>query len=163
MAGTAVSEMIFFITAILVSSAVAVTLIEVIDLYSDEISDQASVVEGEMRSRMTIINDPLYVQYDTTSNNLTYYIKNTGTGDLSTEDIVVSANGTARAGNELWITLLGSSSDWRPGDTVEVTFKVPSLREGVDYNGWATTSGMTETGQHRGSAKDIIIFQVEEV
>jgi flagellar protein FlaG len=163
MAGTAISEMIFFIAAILVSSAVAVTLIEVIDRYSDEISDQASIVEGEMSSRMTIINDPLYVQYDTTSTNLTYYIKNTGTSDLSLEDIIVSANGTVKAGNELWITLLGGGSNWRPGDTIEVMFRIPNLREGVDYNGWTTTSGITETGQVRGSAKDIFIFQVKEV
>ena len=163
MAGTSVSELIFFIAAIMVSSAVAVTMIEVIDRYAEEVSDQASVVEGEMRSRMTIINDPLYVQYYTNDTNLTYYIKNTGSGDLSTEDIVVSANGTTRAGNDLWVTLLGGSSDWRPGDTVEVTFRVPSLHEGVDYNGWASTSGITETQQVRGSAQDIFIFQVKEV
>lgn len=162
MAGTAVSEMIFFIAAILVSSAVAVTLIEVIDRYAEEVSEEATVVEGEMRSRLTIINDPLYVQYDKSSTNLTYYLKNTGTGDLSTQDIVVSANGTTKAGKDLLITLLGGSSDWRPGDTVEVTFSVPSLREGVDYNGWASTSGITETKQVRGNAQDIFIFQVKE-
>jgi archaellum component FlaG (FlaF/FlaG flagellin family) len=162
MAGTAVSEMIFFIAAILVSSAVAVTLIEVIDQYADDVSDNAQVVEGEMRSRMTIINDPLYIPYDTTETNITYYIKNTGTISLSTEDLVVSANGTTKAGSDLWIRLLGGSSVWMPGDTIEVIFRAPNLREGVDYNGWASTSGITDNDQIRGSAQDTIIFQVKE-
>jgi flagellar protein FlaG len=155
--------MIFFIAAILVSSAVAVTLIGVIDQYADQISDEASVLEGEMRARMTIINDPLYVIYDTSDNNLTYYLKNTGTSDLSMDDIVVGGNGTAKAGNEIWVTLMGNGTTWRPGDTVEVTFRVSGLREGVDYDGWATTSGISETGQIRGSADDSFVFRIRGV
>ncbi|MGA1820468.1 MAG: hypothetical protein ACMUHU_05600 [Thermoplasmatota archaeon] len=163
MAGTSISEMIFFIAAILVSSAVAVTLIEVIDRYTDEISDEASVVEGEMRSRMTIINDPLYVIYDTSDGNLTFYLKNTGTGDLSKDDIVVSANGTTKAGSEIWAAQLGDGSTWRPGDVVEVKFRVPGLKEGIDYKGWATTSGISEKGFIRGTTQASIVFMIEEV
>jgi flagellar protein FlaG len=163
MAGTSISEMIFFIAAIMVSSAVAVTLIGVIDRYTDEISEEASVLEGEMRSRLTIINDPLFVEYDTSDGNLTFYLKNTGTGDLSVQDIVVSANGTTRAGSDLWATLLGNSSIWKPGDVVEVTFRVPNLNEAHDYNGWASTSGITEKGIVRGSAQTTILFRIRSV
>jgi len=163
MAGTSISEMIFFIAAILVSSAVAVTLIEVIDRYTDEISDQASVVEGEMQSRITIINDPSYVLYDTSDGNLTFYLKNTGTGDLSIQDIVVSANGTTKAGSDIWVTQLGNGSGWRPGDVVEVKFRVPGLREDVDYYGWASTSGITDKGLVRGSTETSLVFMVKEV
>ncbi len=163
MAGSSISEMIFFIAAILVSSAVAITLIGVIDNYADQISDEASVMEGEMRSRMTIINDPSYVVYDTSSSNLTFYLKNTGTSDLSMDDIVVVANGTAKAGNDIRVTLMGTSSVWKPGGAVQVTFTVPNIVEGVDYNGWATTSGINENGQIRGSAQDSIVFRIKGV
>lgn len=163
MAGTSISEMIFFITAIIVSSAVAVTLVDVIDRYTDEISDEASIVEGEMRSRVTIINDPLYVIYNSGDGNLTFYLKNTGTGDLSKDDIVVSANGTTRAGKSLWVTQLGGGSAWKPGDVVQVTFRVPGLREGVDYHGWASTSGLSEKGIVRGSAQSSLVFRIKEV
>jgi flagellar protein FlaG len=163
MAGSSISEMIFFIAAILVSSAVAITLIGVIDQYADEISDEASLMEGEMRSRMNIINDPLYVVYDTSSSNLTYYLKNTGTSELSMDNIVVSANGTAKAGDDISVGLMGNISTWRPGDTVEVTFTVPNLREGVDYNGWASTSGLSDKGQVRGSAQDTFVFRITGV
>ena len=155
--------MIFFIAAILVSSAVAVTLIEVIDRYTDEISDEASVVEGEMRSRMTIINDPLFVQYDVSDGNLTFYLKNTGTGDLSMGDIIVSANGTTKAGSDIWVKLLGGGSSWRPGDVVEATFRVPGLSADTDYHGWASASGMTEKGLVRGSTQASLVFRIREV
>jgi archaellum component FlaG (FlaF/FlaG flagellin family) len=135
----------------------------VIDSYSDEVSDEASILEGEMRSRMTIINDPLYVQYVNSTGNLTFYIKNTGTADLSLDELVVSANGTARSGNNISITMLGSSSAWKPGGTIQVTFNAPGLREGVDYVGWTSTSGLLDNKQVRGSAQDIMIFQIRGV
>ncbi|MBN1539424.1 MAG: hypothetical protein JW939_04710 [Candidatus Thermoplasmatota archaeon] len=163
MAGTSISEMIFFIAAILVSSAVAVTLVEVIDRYTDEIENEASLVEGEMRSRVTIINDPLYVRYDPSDGNLTFYLKNTGTGDLSKDDIVVSANGTTRAGNSIWATQLCGGSAWRPGDVMQVTFRVPGLREGIDYHGWASASGLSEKGTVRGTAQSSMVFRIKEV
>ncbi|MBN1391052.1 MAG: hypothetical protein JXA22_10475 [Candidatus Thermoplasmatota archaeon] len=163
MAGTSISELIFFITAILVSSAVAVTLIEVIDQYAEEISDEASLMEGEMRSRLMIINDPLYVTYDASDGNLTFYLKNTGTGDLSRDDIIVSANGTTRAGAELWVTQLGGGSVWKPGDVIEVVFRVPGLEEGNDYHGWASTSGISEKGTVRGSSQSSLVFRIREV
>jgi archaellum component FlaG (FlaF/FlaG flagellin family) len=163
MASTAVSEMIFFIAAIIVSSAVALTLVEVIDTYAENIGDNASLVEAEMRAKVTIINDPLYVIYDTSDTNLTFYLKNTGTMDLSIPDIVVSANGTSRGGDDIWVDLMGNGTRWRPGDVVEVTFRVPKLKEGMDYSGWASTSGLSERGTAKGSADYRIIFRVKEV
>jgi archaellum component FlaG (FlaF/FlaG flagellin family) len=163
MAGTAVSEMIFFIAAIIVSSAVALTLVGVIDTYAENIGDEASLVEGEMRARVTIINDPLYVIYDPSDTNLTFYLKNTGTVDLSMEDLVVSANGTSKGGDDIWVDLMGNGTRWAPGDVVEVNFRVPTLKEGMDYSGWASTSGLSEKGTARGNADDRIIFRVKEV
>ncbi|MGA1848910.1 MAG: hypothetical protein ACMUHB_06185 [Thermoplasmatota archaeon] len=163
MAGTAVSEMIFFIAAIIVSSAVALTLVEVIDTYAENIGDEASLVEGEMRARVTIINDPLYVTYDRSETNLTFYLKNTGTVDLSIPDIVVSANGTASGGDDIWVDLMGNGTRWGPGDVVEVIFRVPGLKADTDYSGWGSTSGLSERGTAKGSAEDRIIFRVKEV
>jgi len=155
--------MIFFIAAIIVSSAVALTLVEVIDTYAENIGYEASLVEGEMRSRVTIINDPLFVLYDKSDANLTFYLKNTGTVDLSMQDIVVSANGTGKGGNDIRVDLMGNGTRWGPGDVVEVVFRVPNLKEDVDYSGWASTSGLTEKGTASGSADDSIIFRIREV
>ncbi|MFW3145466.1 MAG: hypothetical protein ACMUIE_01480 [Thermoplasmatota archaeon] len=163
MAGSAISEMIFFIAAIVVSSAVAVTLIGVVENYSDEISEEAALLRGEMSSKIRIINDPLYVNYETSSGNLTFYLKNTGSGDLSKDDIVVSANGTARSGSQIRTLLLNGGAVWKPGSVVEVEFNSPGLVDGVDYQGWAATSGITSSGRLGGNAQDTIVFRIKEV
>lgn len=160
MAGSAISEMIFFIAAIVVSSAVAVTLIGVVDNYSDEISEEAALLRGEMSSKVRIINDPLYVGYQNSSGNLTFYLKNTGSGDLSKEEIVVSANGTARSGSQIRAVLLSGGTVWKPGTVVEVEFNCPGLVEGMDYHGWAATSGLTGSGRLGGNAQDTITFRI---
>ncbi|MFO8050253.1 MAG: hypothetical protein R6V01_00960 [Thermoplasmatota archaeon] len=163
MAGNSVSELIFFIAAIMVSSAVAVTLIGVIDNYSDAVSDQASMLNVEMGSDLEIINDPMYVRYNSTTSNLTFYLKNIGSRDLSLDDVAVSANGTARAGSNITKRLVGGGSSWAPGDVVEVVFGSPGLEEDTDYHGWASTSGLTEKGVPKGNAQDIIVFRIWEV
>lgn len=163
MAGNSVSELIFFIAAIMVSSAVAITLVEVIDNYTDEVSDQASLLNVEMGSDLMIINDPMYVNYNSTTTNLTFYLKNTGSRDLTTDDIVVSANGTARSGNNVTSKLVDGGSNWSPGKVVEVVFKVSDLKEGIDYHGWATSSGLSDQGTVKGNAQDTIVFRIKEV
>ncbi|MGA1821306.1 MAG: hypothetical protein ACMUIG_02120 [Thermoplasmatota archaeon] len=160
MAGNSVSEMIFFIAAIMISSVVAVTLIEIIDDYSSDLRNEASLLKGEMSSRVTIINDPLNVPYTNSSSELVFYLKNTGTGDLSTSDIVLSANGTTAAGSDVTVNVLGGGNRWYPGVVVEASFNVTGLLEGMDYQGWVSTSGISETGQIRGHAEDTITFRI---
>lgn len=163
MAGSAISEMIFFIAAIMISSAVAVTLIGVIDDYSEDLGEEASVLRWEMRSQMKVINDPMYIPYDTSNGNLTFYVKNTGTGDLSIDELVVSANGTTGSTSTMWTRTLNGDEDWKPGSTIEVIFRVSGLKQDTDYNGWVYTSGITPTGSPRGTAEDNIVFRIMEV
>lgn len=160
MAGNSVSEMIFFIAAIMISSVVAVTLIEIIDDYSSDLRNEASLLKGEMGSRVTVINDPLYVPYTNSTTELVFYLKNTGTADLTTSDIVLSANGTTAAGSDVTVKIMGGGNRWHPGAVVEGSFNVSGLREGIDYQGWVSTSGLSETDQIRGHAEDTITFRI---
>jgi flagellar protein FlaG len=163
MAGTTISELIFFIAAILISTTVAVSFIEVADRYSESISEEAGMMETELGSRMSMINDPARVPYNRTTSNLTFYIKNTGSGYLSVEDLVVSANGTASTGDLIDARVMDGGSGWAPGGVVEVVFTVKNLRSGVDYDGWAATSGISDGGEPRGSAQSTITFRVRGV
>jgi flagellar protein FlaG len=163
MAGSAVSELIFFIAAIMISSAVAVTLIDVIDDYSSDLRDEASVLRGEMRSDMILVNDPQNVPYETGTGNITFYFKNTGTGDLSIDDLVVSANRTVGTGSNLTVQLLGGGSRWSPGKTVQANFLAGNMDEGEDYHGWATTSGLTTEEGRRGSTEISFVFRIRGV
>jgi flagellar protein FlaG len=163
MAGNAASELIFFIAAIMISSVVAVTLIDVVGEYSDNIEDEASLLKWDMKAKVKVINDPMYVPYDTSDGNLTIYVKNTGTSDLSVDEIVIGANGTARADTEIWVSIVSGGSKWSPGETVKVNFRVPNLEEDIDYHGWVSTNGLTSSGVRSGSAEDSFVFRIMEV
>ncbi len=163
MAGSAVSELIFFIAAVMISSAVAVTLIEVIDDYSTNLKDEASILRGEMISDMVLVNDVQRIPYDAATGNITFYLKNTGTGDLSTDDLVLSANRTIGTGSNLTVTLLGGGAKWSPGKTIQANLFVQNLGPNVDHFGWATTSGLTSEGRRRGSTDISFVFRIKEV
>ena len=160
MAGNSVSEMIFFIAAILVSSAVAAAFIGIVEDYSGDLEERASLLRGEVRSGMDIVNDPANVPYVNSTSNLTFYIMNTGTGRLSTDSLVVGANGTTAGGSDLYIEILGDETDWLPGVVIGASLKVGGLVEGRDYNGWASTSGLSDSGQIRGHARDDLAFRI---
>lgn len=160
MAGSSVSEMIFFIAAILISSVVAVAIIDIVDDYSADLRDEASILRGEMQSRLDIINDQMNVPYHNATSNLTFYIMNTGTGELDRGSLVVAANGTTAAGSALKTRIIGGERRWLPGVVVEANFTVSSLVEGIDYDGWASTSGISEGGEIRGHTMDSIKFRI---
>jgi len=139
---------------------VAFAFVSIADTFSQRLEDEAVQLKAEMGSSMVLINDPANVPYDRTTTNLSFYLKNSGSSELSLEDIVVSANGTAVPSSDLWAEHLEGGSRWLPGDVVQVRFHVPSLRTGVDYPGWASTSGLTDGGSPRGSAQDSFAFRI---
>jgi flagellar protein FlaG len=160
MAGTTVSEMIFFIAAIVISSMIAVVLIDIVGDFSANLGDEASVLRGEMQSRLDIINDQMNVPYDNSTSTVTFYVMNTGTGELDAESLVVAANGTTAAGSGLEARFMGGERRWLPGVVMEVNFTVDSLAEDIDYNGWASTSGISDRGEIRGHTTDSFVFRI---
>lgn len=159
MASESISQLIWFIATVLITTSVALLFIDVIDDYGRVLTDRSSRLRGEIAADLEIINDPLAVPYDNTTGNITFYIKNTGSIRLSVEDLVVAANGVARGGSEVTTRVLGGG-DWDPGKVLVVSFNVGNLSRGVDYHGWVETSGVTEGGKLAGTAWDTIEFQI---
>ncbi len=152
--------MIFFIAALLIAATVATVFINIADDFSSDLEDEAERMRQEVRSHLAIINDPGNVPYENSTGKVTYYLMNIGTGDLSMDDIVVSANGTASGGSSIAVRLIGGGTVWSPGGVVEVNFTSSGLVEGVDYHGFASTAGMTPGGKVSGHSQDVIIFRI---
>ncbi len=93
---------------------------------------------------------------------MTFYIKNTGTGDLSTDDLLISVNGTVATGSDLWTVLLDAGNTWSPGKTIQVNMLATGLQEDVDYHGWGSTSGITSSGGRRGTTQETFVFRIWE-
>ncbi len=152
--------MIFFIAALLIATMVAAVFINIADDFSGDLEDEAERMRQEIRSHIAIINDPGNVPYENSTDNVTYYLMNIGTGDLSMDDIVVSANGTASGGSSIAVRLVGDGTIWSPGGVVEVNFTSSGLVEGVDYHGFASTAGMTSGGKVSGHSQDVLVFRI---
>lgn len=160
MASESISQLIWFIATVLITTSVALLFIDIIDDYGGVLTERASRLRGEVSADLEIINDPLAVPYENSTGNITFYIKNTGSIRLSIVDLVVAANGVARGGGEISTRILGGGGEWDPGKVLVANFNVGNLTRGVDYHGWAQTSGITEGGKLAGTAWDTIEFQI---
>jgi hypothetical protein len=78
-------------------------------------------------------------------------------------DLVVSANGSALSGTSISVKLLSGGPTWNSGSTVEVVFAAKGLTTAMDVHGWASTSGLGDSGGPRGSAQTTFVFRIREV
>ena len=133
MSGVSASHLIIFIASIVVAAGVAGTLVTQVDRVSTSITDQSEGVEEQIDTDIRIISDtgePGSI-YDSGSEELTLYVKNTGETELHTErdalDVLIEGSfnepdSVDRVGDT-------DSELWSPGTVVEVTVG------GVDISG----------------------------
>lgn len=123
MASVSVSHLIIFIAAMIVAASVAGLLTTTVNDISSAIEEQGFSTSDDIRSDITIINDPGAGVYNSSGNgNVTLYVKNTGGKELSTAsgNIDVFVNGVfIPVGNGNVTTLEGEI--WGRNDVVEIT------------------------------------------
>lgn len=127
MASVSVSHLIIFIAAMLVAASVAGLLTNTVDDISNAIEEQGFSTSDEIRSDITIINDPGAGVYD--GETLTLYVKNTGSTELSTssDNIDVFVNGVFTSIGDDDIEVLPDEEEstvWGRNDVVRITVNV---------------------------------------
>ena len=128
MASVSVSQLILFIAAMLVAASVAGLLTSTVNDIGDAIEDQGLATSDDIRSDITIINDAGATEVN--SDNVTLYVKNTGSSDLSTqpEDIDILINGEFVTGiGSGRISLLDGAQIWSEGDVLRIIVDVSSV------------------------------------
>lgn len=131
MASVSVSQLILFIAAMLVAGSVAGLLTTTVDDIGNAIEEQGIATSEEIRSDITIINDPGATQSQ--DGNVTIYVKNTGNSELSTQpgDIDVLVNGIFVTGLDSGnITLLDGAATWSEGEVVELVVDASDVNAG---------------------------------
>jgi len=115
-AGAASTQLIFFISAILVSSVVVgVATSSVFDLTSG-IDDRSNTVKNQLTTDIEIIND----QGAVPNNPVLVYVKNIGSTTLNQELITVMLDGTVVANRTLSLTGSGSAY-WESSSVLTVS------------------------------------------
>jgi flagellar protein FlaG len=150
-ASVSVSHLIIFIAAMLVAGSVAGLLTTTVDDIGNAIEDQGFSTSDEIRSDITIINDAGATQ--TESGNVTLYVKNTGSSELSTQpdDIDILINGQFVTGiGSGRVALLDGAEVWSEGEVVEIIVDVT----GVDIDPGENRAQVTVDG-----GEDIFVWE----
>ncbi|MBN2111250.1 MAG: flagellin, partial [Methanosarcinaceae archaeon] len=115
-----VTHMIFFIAAIILAMGVVTVLSADIQsmVYSSSVSSK--LLSEQMRTDITIVNDPYVIPYDAAGNHYTFYAKNTGKTELVPEFITVLVDGALIEPAEMDIDLPDGDVVWRPGDVLVI-------------------------------------------
>lgn len=117
MASTPVSEIIFFIAALVISSMIAGVMITSIQETSIVFDQRSKSLAENIRDDITIINDP-----DNVANNpLIIYVKNTGDSSLAADKKVfdVLLNGTYNT--NFSVASLDGDNELLPSDVAKLT------------------------------------------
>lgn len=107
--GTEVTSMlVVFIGAVAAAGLASAAIVGVIGDMTVQLRNQGDNLAQAMGTDLAIVNDPQNVPYDDTDNNLTIYVKNTGSATLTPEEASIFVDGAFATFNA---TLLGDDAD----------------------------------------------------
>jgi len=130
MAGTAASQMIFFIASMIVATAVAGVFVTTVINLSKDIRDEADDQADLFKIRAVIINDATAMPYNATCSTLIIYVKNTGTVGLDYNKVTILLNGTFFTKDNMTFALKDGAADWQPEVVLEITMTNVTLASG---------------------------------
>ncbi len=123
-ADTSATHIIFFIVAVIIALSVAGGLFINIQSISTAATFGSRTLSEQLRTDITVINDPEMIPYNSFGSIYTFYIKNTGKEDLPTNGINIIMDGALVADGNLNKTVIGGAVVWRTGDVLKVNATV---------------------------------------
>lgn len=127
MASESVSQMIFFIAALIISSGIAAVFISNVNEASSVLNVKSRELVKTIKGDITIINDPANIPHNTTS--VIFYVKNTGFStlplDKKTIDVFIDGEYKSIAS----IENLAGNSVWYPSDVVKIVINTNLVGE----------------------------------
>jgi flagellar protein FlaG len=121
MPATATSQLIFFIAAVVVASAVAGVFVTTTLNLSHSIRDRTNDRMKEINTRITVINDASAMPYNATAGTLVIYVSNIGKTTLDQNKTLVLLDGNLSTSDNLTFRLLDNATEWSNEVVLEVT------------------------------------------
>ena len=146
MASVSASHLILFIASMMIAASVAGVFTNSIGQLSGAISEQGMDVSSDVRTDVEIISDSgSDAVYDSNDDNITLYVKNTGSEQLSVSSgqMDVFVNGQFATAYEV-TRADGSGDPWSPGTVVEVEISPPQGTLSGDVRVQITVNGDEE-------------------
>ncbi len=122
-AGTSATHIIFFIVSVVISLGVAGALFMNVQSISNAATAGSKALAEQLKTDITVINDPDTIPYNPSSGIYTFYVKNTGQADISAAHITVLIDGTFVPDSSLSKTIIGGTM-WQTGDVLKINVTV---------------------------------------
>lgn len=117
-AGTSATQLIFFITSIIIALGVVGAMFVNIESITSAAITGSKTLSEQLKTDITVINDPELIPYS--NGNYTFYIKNTGKEELNTRYITVIINGSVVPDANLNKTIISGDTTWGIGDVIKI-------------------------------------------
>ena len=142
------SEMILLSAGLIVAALVSGLLLQTWDDMDDVIDDRGKHGMEDVRTRGSLVSDPMNISWDNTNHNATIYIQNSGDTFLDKSSVGVFLNGTS-----MTVTAADPSTYWLPGKTEKFTIK--DSAESLTFTGsndvFLTFSVSSDSTEYSGS------------
>ena len=149
MASVSASHLILFIASMMIAASVAGVFTDSIGQLSGAVSEQGFDVSSDVRTDIEIISDSgSDAIYDDANEEITLYIKNTGTERLAAEPGALDILVNGQFVTDYSVTRADGDGAWRPGTVVRVDIQQPSLGSG-DHRVQITVNGDEEVFEFR--------------
>jgi len=117
-AGTSATQLIFFITSVIIALGVVGAMFMNIESITSAAITGSKTLSEQLKTDITVINDPELIPYS--NGNYTFYIKNTGKEELDKIYITVIINGSLVPDANLNKTIISGDTIWRTGDVLKI-------------------------------------------
>jgi len=141
MAATSASHIIWFIAALIAATAVSGVMIATVFDMAETIETRGRIISGELEYDISIENDVTMVPYDNVSKNLTIYIKNIGSKEIPFDGanytfvlFITGGNLTQTNAIPFAMSIIGTGTNFLPGRTMELIYKVSTLYSDYEYS-----------------------------
>lgn len=141
-AGTSATQLIFFITSVIIALSVVGAMFLNIESISTAAVIGSKTLTEQLKTDIIIINDPELIP--NSGNLYTFYVKNTGKEDLGIEYITVIIDGAIVPDSSLNKTILSGQSMWLSGDVLAIN-ATASLQTGSHNLRVITGNGIEDT------------------
>lgn len=130
---TAITHMIFFIAAVIIAMGVVAVLSVNVQSLTGATYVGNKVLSDQIRTDITIINDPEIIPYNSYEKRYTFYAKNTGVSELNTEFITILVDGMLIEPSDVQSSVIDGDVVWRPGDVLVVNVTMSSALSHGDH------------------------------
>ncbi len=133
MSGEGITQLIFFIGAVIIAVAVIGVVTTNVSTITSSYGISSKTLADQLKTDITIINDPSSIPYDTVLKNYSFYVKNTGKNTLNPNNVNMFIDGNYYNFSRNWTVMQGGNT-WDPTEVLRLNYTTGTQFSSGDHN-----------------------------